>query len=88
MLHRRRFLQMGSLGAGTFFSRSAPARNGRELSRVNRRFRVGRGQVMMNVLAKELDAFLVSTDEGVVSWGREFGVKEMEASLFGQKLLG
>lgn len=38
------------------------------------------------VLAKELDAYLVSTDEGVVRWGRSFGVKELEASLLGKKL--
>ncbi|MBI2051912.1 RNA ligase partner protein [Candidatus Roizmanbacteria bacterium] len=38
------------------------------------------------VLARELDAYLVSTDEGVVSWGRAFGVREMEASIFGKKL--
>lgn len=38
------------------------------------------------VLAKEQDAYLVSTDEGVVKWGRIFGVKEMEATVFGKKL--
>lgn len=38
------------------------------------------------VLAKELDAYLVSTDEGVVNWGRIFGVKEMSAQVFGRKL--
>ena len=32
------------------------------------------------VLTKELDGFLVSTDEGVVSWGRVFGVKEISPS--------
>jgi RNA ligase partner protein len=37
-------------------------------------------------LAKELDAYLVSTDEGVINWGRIFGVKEMAAEVFGQKL--
>jgi RNA ligase partner protein len=29
------------------------------------------------VLAKVLDGYLVSTDEGVIKWGRVFGVKEM-----------
>lgn len=38
------------------------------------------------VLTKELDAYLVSTDEGVIRWGRSFGVKELEASLLGKKL--
>ncbi len=38
------------------------------------------------VLAKELDAYLVSTDVGVINWGRIFGVKEMSAQVFGQKL--
>lgn len=30
------------------------------------------------VLSREMDAFLVSSDEGVMRWGREFGVKEVE----------
>lgn len=38
------------------------------------------------VLAKEVDGYLVTTDEGVKSWGRIFGVKEMEANVFGRKL--
>jgi RNA ligase partner protein len=38
------------------------------------------------VLAKELDGFLVSTDEGVMKWGRVFGVKEIAASVFGKKM--
>jgi RNA ligase partner protein len=38
------------------------------------------------VLAKEQDAYLVSTDEGVITWGRIFGIKEMEAAMFGKKL--
>ena len=38
------------------------------------------------VLAKELDAYLVSTDAGVINWGRIFGVREMSAQVFGQKL--
>ncbi len=40
------------------------------------------------VLAKEQDAYLVSTDEGVIKWGRVFGVKEMEATVFGKRLAG
>ena len=39
------------------------------------------------VLAKEQNAYLVSTDEGVISWGRRFGVKEMDAQVFGKKLI-
>ncbi|MEK7071117.1 MAG: RNA ligase partner protein [Patescibacteria group bacterium] len=39
------------------------------------------------VLAKELDGFLVSADEGVIEWGRKFGVHEIEAQVFGKKLL-
>lgn len=38
------------------------------------------------VLAKEEGAYLVSTDEGVVVWGRRFGVKEMDPAVFGKKL--
>lgn len=38
------------------------------------------------VLAKEQDAHLVSTDEGVIAWGRSFGIKEMDATVFGKKL--
>ena len=38
------------------------------------------------VLAKEEGAYLVSTDEGVVLWGRKFGVKEMDPAVFGKKL--
>ena len=38
------------------------------------------------VLAKQKDGFLVSTDEGVLSWGRTFGVKEMPASVFAKRL--
>lgn len=38
------------------------------------------------VLTKELGATLVSTDEGVIAWGRTFGVSEMEASTFGSYL--
>ncbi len=37
-------------------------------------------------LAKEQDAYVVTADEGVLAWGRIFGVKEMEASIFGKKL--
>ncbi len=37
-------------------------------------------------LAKELEAYVVTTDEGVTKWGRIFGVKEMSAQVFGQKL--
>jgi len=35
------------------------------------------------VLAKEVDAAVVSTDEGLLKWARLFGVKEMSASVFG-----
>jgi len=38
------------------------------------------------VLAKQKDGFLVSTDEGVLNWGRTFGVKEMPASVFAKRL--
>lgn len=39
------------------------------------------------MLAIELNAVLISTDEGVIFWGRKFGVKEMQPSVFGKKLL-
>jgi len=38
-------------------------------------------------LAKETDGFLVSSDEGVMRWGRIFGIKEMLPSFFRQRLL-
>jgi RNA ligase partner protein len=38
------------------------------------------------VLSKEIDGFLVTSDEGVLSWGRVFGVKEMPASVFQKRL--
>lgn len=37
-------------------------------------------------LTKELDGFLVSSDEGVLKWGRIFGVKEVPAQLFRSRL--
>ena len=42
------------------------------------------------LLAKELDAYLVSTDEGVIRWGRLFGIKETPITAWAsqmQKLL-
>ncbi len=38
------------------------------------------------MLAKELNGVVVSADEGVVSWTRRFGVREMLPSVFGQRL--
>lgn len=38
------------------------------------------------VLAKEQDGNLVSSDEGVVAWGRMFGVKEVSPAAFGKRL--
>lgn len=38
------------------------------------------------VLAKQKDGFLVSTDEGVLNWGRTFGVKEMPSLAFVKRL--
>lgn len=38
------------------------------------------------VLARQKDGFLVSTDEGVLNWGRTFGVKEMPSSAFAKRL--
>ncbi len=38
------------------------------------------------MLARELEGVLISTDEGVISWGRKFGVQEMNPSVFGKKL--
>ncbi len=39
------------------------------------------------VLTKEQDAFLVSSDEGVMRWGRQFGVKEIMPHLFKERLV-
>lgn len=38
------------------------------------------------VLAKEVDGFLVSADDGVIYWGRVFGVKEVILPAFRQRL--
>ncbi len=38
------------------------------------------------VLAKQKDGFLVSTDSGVLNWGRTFGVKEMPSPVFAKRL--
>ncbi len=38
------------------------------------------------MLAKETDGVVVSTDEGVLKWGRMFGVKEMPSHVFGQHI--
>lgn len=38
------------------------------------------------LLSLEESATLVSADEGVVVWGRKFGVKEMDLPIFGQKI--
>lgn len=38
------------------------------------------------MLAKETNGQLVSTDEGVVKWGRVFGIKELPAQVFGTKM--
>lgn len=38
------------------------------------------------MLALETDGYLVSTDEGVIRWGRISGVKEIPVSVFGQRL--
>lgn len=38
------------------------------------------------VLSKEVNGFLVTSDEGVLSWGRTFGIKEMPASVFQKRL--
>lgn len=38
------------------------------------------------MLAKATEGYLVTTDEGVIAWGRTFGVKEMPASVFGARI--
>ncbi|HRN69982.1 MAG TPA: RNA ligase partner protein [Candidatus Woesebacteria bacterium] len=38
------------------------------------------------MLAKEQNATLVSTDEGVIQWGRKLGVKEIAPSVLGKKM--
>jgi RNA ligase partner protein len=38
------------------------------------------------VLSKEIDGFLVTSDEGVLTWGRTFGIKEMPSSVFQKRL--
>jgi RNA ligase partner protein len=38
------------------------------------------------MLSKETNGHIVSTDEGVIKWGRVFGIKEMPAHVFGTKM--
>lgn len=38
------------------------------------------------ILAKQKEGFLVSTDEGVLNWGRTLGVKEMPSLVFAKRL--
>ena len=38
------------------------------------------------VLAKEQDAFLISSDEGVMKWAKTFGVKEMPPGVWQQRV--
>ncbi len=38
------------------------------------------------VLTKEIDGFLVSSDGGLIRWGRVFGIKEVTPSLFRERL--
>jgi predicted DNA-binding protein (UPF0278 family) len=38
------------------------------------------------MLAKETDGYLISTDVGVIKWGRIMGVKEMDSSAFGKMI--
>jgi len=38
------------------------------------------------VLSKEINGFLVTSDEGVLTWGRTFGTKEMPSSVFRKRL--
>ena len=40
------------------------------------------------MLAKETGGYLVTTDEGVIRWGRIFGIKELPAHVFGSVLRG
>jgi len=38
------------------------------------------------LLAKELQAYLITSDEGIVKWGRTLGIKEMRPEVFGQRV--
>lgn len=38
------------------------------------------------MLSKEANGYLISSDEGVIKWGREFGVREMPVVVFGKKM--
>ncbi|MBI4225930.1 RNA ligase partner protein [Candidatus Roizmanbacteria bacterium] len=44
------------------------------------------GDLDLIILAKELDGILVSADEGVIRWGRLFGVKETPVAVWKKKL--
>lgn len=39
------------------------------------------------LLAKETDGYVVSADEGVLEWGRRFGIKELPAPLFEKRFV-
>ncbi len=47
-----------------------------------------RADLDLIVLTKEVNGFLISNDEGVIKWGRIFGVKEMPVFLFAKRLDG
>lgn len=47
-----------------------------------------RADLDLIVLSKEINGFLISNDEGVINWGRVFGIKEMPVFLFVKKLEG
>ncbi len=47
-----------------------------------------RADLDLIVLTKEVDGFLISNDEGVIKWGRVFGIKEMPVFLFVKRLDG
>lgn len=44
------------------------------------------GDLDIIMLTRELSGVLVSTDAGLLQWGRAFGVKEMPSSVFGAKM--
>ncbi len=56
----------------------------RQATRVN--FLDSTADFELIALAKEIDGFLITADEGLLRWGRTFGIKEIEPQLFKKRL--
>lgn len=83
----RLFIGSGEVGKKDFEMKIGPVvKNFRERYRQATRtgFLDSLADLDLIVLTKKLDGFLVSADEGVMRWGRQFGVKEISLPVFGK----